>query len=420
MKILKILNQSLIALLRNKGRSFLTILGIIIGIGSVIALISLGNGVQQSISGQIKSLGTTNLSILPGGGVAARLNTAGRGQSSSETGPGGGQGIGQSTKSSLTFADVDSIGKLSKVSKVSGNITFSQIFSDGTVEKRYSVVGSDAAYFPMQSLEINKGKLFTSSDVSAKSKVVVVGTTFADEIFHSQDVVNKTLTIQNDTYTIIGVLASHNESGFANLNVEVFVPNQTLAVTISQNTLSTIAVQAYNENDVDTVKNEIQTTLLKNHNINDAKLADFSIITAKDLLSTITQVTGLLTSFLAGIAAISLLVGGIGIMNIMLVSVTERTREIGLRKAVGAKTSDILIQFIIESVMLTVIGGLIGIGLGVLVARVVGHFITITPDVTPGAIMLAVGVSTFVGLVFGIYPAALAARLNPIDALRYE
>lgn len=419
MKIIKILKQSFIALLRNKGRSFLTILGIIIGIGSVIALISLGNGVQKSISGQIKSLGTTNMSILPGEGFAARVSTK-PGQRPPESGPGGGQGLGQGVKSSLTFADVTSIRTLNKVSKVSGNISSSEIFSDGTVEKRYNVVGIDQEYFPMQNLVVSKGKLFSSQDVTAKSKSAVVGSTFADDVFHTQDVVNKTLTIEKDTYTIVGVLATHNESGFANFNLEVFVPNRTLAVTTNQTNLSSIAVQADNENDVDTVKNEIQTTLLKNHNINDAKLADFSIITAKDLLSTITQVTSLLTSFLAGIAAMSLLVGGIGIMNIMLVSVTERTREIGLRKAVGAKTSDILIQFIIESVMLTVIGGLIGIGLGVLVAGVVGHFITVTPDVTLGAIGLAVGVSTFVGLVFGIYPAALAARLNPIDALRYE
>lgn len=422
MKIIKILQQSIIALLRNKGRSSLTILGIIIGIGSVIALISLGNGVQQSISGRISSLGTTTLNIQPGASFLSN-RTPSAAQSRTNGGPGGGAAQLAPSASTLTFADVASLRdktKDPKVDKVSGNISSSQIFSNGSVEKRYTVAGIDTDFFSIQNLNIDKGNLFSNSDVSSKAKVMVLGSNFASDIFPNTNPIGKTLTIGTDTYKVLGVLATHAESGFANYNSEVFVPNQSLSTTLDTPNLTGITIKVKTENDVDQAKNDIQGILLKNHKINEAKLADFSIISAKDLLSTVLQITGVLTSFLAGIAAISLLVGGIGIMNIMLVSVTERTREIGLRKAVGAKTSDILIQFIIESMLLTLIGGLIGIGLGILAADLLGRFITITPDVTTSAIMLAVGVSTAVGLVFGIYPAALAARLNPIDALRYE
>ncbi len=417
MKILKILRQSVTALFRNKGRSFLTILGIIIGIGSVITLISLGNGVQKSISGQISSLGTTTLTVLPGEGF---LNRPG---SSTRPGAAGGQRFGLSAQSSLTFDDVTTLSDKTQnphVDKVSGDISASPIFASGEIEKRYNVVGVDKDYFAIQQLEIDKGTLFSENDNINKEKKVLLGKTFANEVFGTTDPIGKTLQIEKDTYTVIGLLKMKDENGFVDHNSEIFAPNRSISQTFSLNTLSNIVMKVDSEKNVDLAKSDIEKTLLKSHKIDNKKLADFNVISPKDLLSTINQVTGLLTTFLAGIGAISLLVGGIGIMNIMLVSVTERTREIGLRKAVGAKTWDILLQFIFESVLLTVTGGIIGILLGIAAGKALAPLLNFQPIVTLGAVLLAVGVSSAVGLIFGIYPAAKAASLNPIDALRYE
>jgi len=190
--------------------------------------------------------------------------------------------------------------------------------------------------------------------------------------------------------------------------------------TFGNNNFNSITAQAIDDNSVDQAKTDIQSTLLSAHKISEAKLADFTVFTSRDLLSTVGNVTGILTSLLAGIAAISLVVGGIGIMNIMLVSVTERTREIGLRKAVGARTIDILEQFILEAVILTLVGGVLGIGLGTIIGKVAARFVGFAPIVTLSSVFLAVGVSSAIGLIFGIYPAAKAARLDPIETLRYE
>jgi putative ABC transport system permease protein len=232
--------------------------------------------------------------------------------------------------------------------------------------------------------------------------------------------VGKTLKVNDQTVTIIGVLNSAEETSFSNPNDQLYLPYTTAMDNFNTQTFSSLLVQATNDNTVDAAKTDVTNTLLANHGITNPKLADFTVLSSKDLLSTVNQITGVLTSLLAGIAAISLVVGGIGIMNIMLVSVTERTREIGLRKAVGARTGDILGQFVAEAIILTLLGGLLGIGLGKLIGTGAGHFLNFKPIVTPGSIILAVGVSSAIGLIFGIYPAAKAARLNPIDALRYE
>ena len=423
MKFYRVLRQASKGLLRNKGRSFLTVLGIVIGIGSVIALISLGAGVRQSISGRISTLGTTNIIVMPGAGFgAAGGEQPGSGQKSSGPQPGGGGGFNQTT-STLSVADLNSLSDHAKhpdLKAVSGVVSGSAIFTVGGSDTRYTITGVSAAQFPINNLVADKGVVLTDSDITQARRVAVLGSQFSSDLYGAANPLGQTLTIGNDKYTVIGVLAHADESGFSNPNIQIYVPYTAAMTTFNVTSFSRLTVQAESDSVVDQAKTDIETTLLANHGIKDAKLADFSVNTSKDLLSTISTVTSLLTSLLAGIAAISLVVGGIGIMNIMLVSVTERTREIGLRKAVGAKTSDILGQFMAEAILLTLFGGLLGIGLGKLIGSIAARFLGFSPIITASAILLAVGVSSGVGLVFGIYPAAKAAHLNPIDALRYE
>jgi putative ABC transport system permease protein len=419
MKLWMIFKQSIKAIFANKGRSFLTILGIIIGIGSVIALIALGEGASANISSRIATLGTTNLTVMPGSGPSNRGNNGHFG------GPPGGNGgpTGGQSASTLTTNDLKSLSDNSKhpqIKAVSGSVSSSAIFKVDGQDQRSTVLGTSVSYFAINNLSVNTGRLYNSTDIDQRSKVVVLGSQLVTDLYKNNDPIGKTLTIENDNYQVIGVLKQAEESGFGNPNTQVYIPYTAAMDTFKVNNLSTITVQAQSEDVVDQVKSDVQNTLLANHDIKELKLADFSVNSPKDLLSTVESILSLLTSLLAGIAAISLLVGGIGIMNIMLVSVTERTREIGLRKAVGAKTRDILVQFIIESVLLTLTGGILGIGLGFLISTILGSYVEFTPIITMQAILLAVGVSISIALIFGIYPAAKAARLNPIDALRYE
>lgn len=422
MKLWMIFKQSIKAIFANKGRSFLTVLGIIIGISSVIALIALGEGASANISNRIAALGTTNLTVRPGSGGIGQSNRGNNGHFGGP--PGGNEGpTGGQSASTLTTNDLKSLSDNSKhpqIKVVSGSVGSSAIFKVDGQDQRFTVLGTSASYFAINNLSVKTGRLYSSTDIDQRSKVVVLGSQLATDLYKNNDPIGKTLTIETDNYQIIGILKQAEESGFGNPNTQVYIPYTAAMDTFKVNNFSTITVQAQNEDVVDQVKSDIQNTLLVNHNIKELKLADFSVNSSKDLLSTVNSILSLMTSLLAGIAAISLLVGGIGIMNIMLVSVTERTREIGLRKAVGAKTRDILVQFIIESVILTLTGGIVGIGFGFLISMILGRFVGFTPIVTMQAILLAVGVSSAVGLVFGIYPAAKAARLNPIDALRYE
>ena len=424
MKSYSIIKQSLKAILSNKGRSILTVLGIVIGIGSVIALMSLGNGVKSYVSDQINSLGTTTLIIQPGSGFqqatapTATNNNASSSKSTPGFGGGGGGTMGQSS-STLTVTDYNSLSDQTKnpdIKLVIASIDGSGISGD----QRFSVIGTTPTQFPFRELSINNGKLFTDADITGKSKVIVLGSDLATNLFGTDDPLGKSLTLGSDTYSVVGVLAKAKETTLNNPNLMSYVPYTTAMDTYDTQKFNMITAEATSADTVDKAKEEIQNTLLANHNTKDLKLADFAVSTSADLLSTVGNITGILTSLLSGIAAISLLVGGIGIMNIMLVSVTERTREIGLRKAVGAKTSDILVQFLTEAVILTVIGGVIGIGLGAALGSIAGHFIGFAPVTTNSSIFMAVGISAFIGIVFGIYPAARAAKLNPIDALRYE
>lgn len=423
MKLLTISKQSTKAIFTNKGRSFLTILGIVIGIGSVISLMALGDGIKSYISKQINDLGTTNITVTSGSGGVPRPpisfgSKKSGDQGATENGSGPSQLMGSA--STLTQKDLDILNNKQTNQKlliVSGSINGSGIYDSKT---HFSVSGVSQKYFDMQKLTIGQGQTFSKANYANKDKVSVLGKKEATDLFGNADPIGKTLKIQADEYTIVGVLKEAKEGKLSNPNTVVYIPSSSAMGTLGVENYSNLSAKAIDESSVEQAKNDINKTLLANHGIKDIKLADFSVVTSADLLSTVSSIASMLTGLISAIAAISLLVGGIGIMNIMLVSVTERTREIGLRKAVGAKTSDILVQFLIEALVLTIFGGIIGIGFGAVLGSIAGKFIGFDAIISQRSIFMAVGISGFIGILFGVYPAAKAANLNPIDALKYE
>ncbi|MFH1151369.1 MAG: ABC transporter permease [Actinomycetota bacterium] len=416
MRTLKIIRQSFSAVLANKGRSFLTILGIVIGIASVIALMSLGSGAKKDITERISVLGTANVTVTPGASVE-----------DNGVGPGGGRpgarltGSGQA--STLTQADLDALqGLIGKdgIQEVTGNISGTAVFDTADGEQRFEVLGTSADYFDILNLELARGKAYSPEEVSSVAKTIVLGKELASDVFGAQDPVGRTLDISGVPYTVTGVLADVEESGFTNPDIQGFIPYTAAREAFGAENFNSLIVRTDSEEHVDAAKKEVESALLASHGIEDVNLADFTVRSSEDLLATVTSITDIMTAFLGGIAAISLLVGGIGIMNIMLVSVTERTREIGLRKAVGARTGHIMVQFLTEALLLTVTGGLLGVVFGRLLSGLAGRILNFSTVVTGSSIVLAVCVAAFIGIVFGLYPAAKAARLDPINALRYE
>ncbi len=414
MKAYKIFKQSISALFGNKGRSFLTVLGIIIGIAAVIALMSLGSGAKSWITDRISTLGTSNITVMPGADT--------EGQGPMRPNPGS-RLAGAQQASTLTEADLqalrDKAGQ-SGIERVSGNISNTAVLTTQTGEKRYDVLGTSADYFAIMSRSAGAGFFYTENDVASRTPVAVMGAEVARDVFGEADPVGQALHVNGTDYRVIGVLSRVDESNITDPNVQCFVPYTAAQDTFGVSNFTSLVIEAQDEDSVDMAKEEVTAVLLAQHGVDNLDLADFTIKSSQDLLSTVQSITDMLTAFLAGIAAISLLVGGIGIMNIMLVAVTERTREIGLRKAVGAKTRHILGQFLTEGLLLTIAGGVFGILVGFLLSRLVGRAMGITTIVTGGSVLLAVCVSAGIGLVFGIFPAAKAARLNPIEALRYE
>jgi putative ABC transport system permease protein len=357
MKARAILKQSLAALAANKGRSLLTVLGIIIGIASVIALVSLGAGVRASIASQVTALGANNLIISPGGGIGRGDFGGGAARPGSGSGnlPGHSQGpaIGGAA-SSLTAEDLailEDKARHPRIDLVSGQISGSEILATLQGDQRYSVLGTSASYFGIQNLSSASGALLSREDVEGGARVAVLGHQVAVDIFGgSEAALGSAVRIAGAAYRVVGVLAPAAESRLANPNSQIFVPHTAASKDFGVRNFDMILVRVASPEDIEPARQEIKASLLASHGISDERLADFGVSSSADLLSLVNTITGTLTSLLAAIAAISLLVGGIGIMNIMLVSVTERTREIGLRKAVGASESDILAQFILEAV----------------------------------------------------------------------
>lgn len=386
-------------------------LGIIIGIASVILIISLGQGATVSITNQISLFGANLISVSPGGE---------RGM-----GPGREHGPGQgSMVKTLTHEDSKAIAesKIPNVAAVSASVSkTAQVVANGQTVN-VSVSGVESAYETIQSLEIDSGTFIGEDDVKGFSRVAVLGPQVVKDLFgEGADVIGKTIKVDSKWFRIIGVLKAKGGSGFFNPDDLIYVPITTeMKILLGQDYVQSIGVSASNSGAVNEVIDSVKQLLLERHNIKDPALADFSVVSAQQMISTLDTVTGILTALLTAVAAISLVVGGIGIMNIMLVTVTERTKEIGLLKAIGAKRRDILVQFLTESVVLTLSGGLIGILLGAALDYVFASVIGIPFVIQYTAVLIAVGVSSMVGIVFGLYPAQRAARLNPIEALRYE
>lgn len=404
MNYTQIIRSAIRSLRGNILRTVLTMLGIIIGITSVILIISLGKGASSSITSQVSSLGSNLIFIAPG------VQTPGRPPVSSN---------------SLKYVDALALADKSRMPNlgdVSAQVTIqAQVVANGQ-NKNSSVLGIGSSYDEINSLELEQGEFISPEDESGYGRVAVLGPDVVAELFgEAATPIGETITIKSRSFRVIGVTKAKGSSGFTNPDESVYVPVTTaLKVLLGQDNVQAIMVQATDPQKVDDAQEEIKNLLLDEHKITDPALADFTVRSSKDALSIINNVTGLLTSMLAGIAAISLVVGGIGIMNIMLVTVTERTKEIGLLKAIGAKRKDILTQFLIESVVLTVSGGIVGIILGISLSFLATRFLPIPFVLQPEAILLAVGVSTIVGVTFGIYPAQRAAKLSPIEALRHE
>lgn len=406
MEFIELISEALGTLTINKLRTGLAALGIVIGIGSVIALISLGQAAQQSIQNQIQSLGANLLTVIPGA-----LTTGGvRGEAGGLT--------------TLTLDDAKAVahsGQIDTISNVSPELARRSQVATGKNNTNVQVIGVTPAYTIVHKTSIDSGSFITQREVDSMSKVAVIGPQVASDLFDGSNPVGQRIRIGSQTFNVIGTTVSKGGTGFQNQDDIVWVPLSTAQKELyGVDYLSSIALEAKSQDVMTEAQNQVGYFLLARHKLNDPTQADFSIFSQQDIINTVSATTGTFTTLLSGIAAISLLVGGIGIMNIMLVTVTERTREIGLRKALGAKKKIIVIQFLIEASVLAFFGGIIGILLGTVISYILATLIGVPFALSPSSILLAIGVSTTIGILFGWYPAKRASDLQPIEALRYE
>jgi putative ABC transport system permease protein len=391
----------------NKLRSGLTILGMTIGVASVIVLIAVGNGSSQAVQSRIQSLGTNVLIVMPSGGgfrLGPRASTA--------------AGV------SLTKQDAEALQNPSLAPAVKSaspvvNANGVTLVNGSSSYEPSSFVGTTPSYLEAHSYKISEGTSFTSADVSAHKRVVVIGQSVVEELFAGQSAVGQTIKVNGSNFEVVGVLASKGASGAVNEDDVVMAP-----ITTTQSALSgvgpidSITVQATSQSSLNAAEAQVSTIIEERHKITDTAEPGFQVLNQGSLLETSNSTSSVFTTLLGEVAAISLLVGGIGVMNIMLVSVTERTREIGIRKAIGARRSDILTQFLCEAVLVSLIGGLAGVFVGVIGSQF--EIAGVHPEIATYSIFLAFGAAALSGLFFGTYPAARAASLRPIEALRFE
>lgn len=406
MKFLELLRVSLRALRANKLRSMLTMLGIIIGVAAVIAMVGIGNGATASITSQIQGLGSNMLIVQPG--------------QNSSSGVKGAAG----SSNTLLMTDISAIEAAGPAVKavapfVSSNVQV--VYGSGNTST--NAAGTTEAYAQVRNVEIARGRFLTQEDVDTFARIAIVGPSVVEDLMGdaNADILGKTIKLKNIPFLVVGVTASQGSSGITNNDDVVYIPITTAQDRLIGNKyLRQIFVEASSAEMMKEAQNQVTFALRGAHKLQASQADDFSITNQADILETMEGVTQTLTMLLGGIAAISLLVGGIGIMNIMLVSVTERTREIGIRKAIGAKGRDIMIQFLIEAVVLSLAGGGIGILLGWGGSILVGKLMSMATSVSLTSVMLAFSFSAAIGILFGVFPAKKAANMDPIDALRYE
>lgn len=394
------------ALRRNKLRSALTALGIIIGVGAVIAMVSIGNGAKAQVEAQVAGLGRNVILIFSGSTTSSGIRTGW-----------GGAGT-------LKIEDAEAIRReIPSVTLVSEEVVSNAQIAAGNQNWFTRIYGESADYFDLRQWALADGVPFTDQDVRSANKVCVIGRTTATQIFGSEDVVGQILRVKNVPFQITGVLTSKGLSSQGTDQDDIVIMPYTSAlkrVLGGGTTLRNINAQVANSQDLALAQQQIIELLRQRHNIRGGRDDDFTVRTQEEIAATATATTETMTALLAGVAVISLVVGGIGIMNIMLVSVTERTREIGTRMAVGAHGRDILTQFLIEAISLSAVGGIIGIITGIAAAKMIAAMKNWPSLISPASIIVAFLVSTAVGVFFGFYPARKAARLDPIEALRYE
>jgi putative ABC transport system permease protein len=400
MSLWQTLFAALRALLSNKLRTALTMLGIVIGVAAVVTMLSLGEGARESIEGSISSMGANNLSIRPGQRRQGPVRTG--------------------AVETLENDDADALKAISGVVRVAPMATNGAQAKYLSANRNTTVIGTTPEYFPINNLELQRGQALNSGHIEGRRRVAVIGSEVATELFGNVDPVGKRFQLKGLGFEVIGVLAAVGSS-FVSPDDQTFIPISTHQSTVfGQDYLSGITVEVAGEDWVEPVQADIERTLRQRHRLPPGSESDFNVMSTKDMLETVSEVTTTFTAFLAAVAAVSLLVGGIGVMNIMLVSVRERTREIGVRMAVGARRRDVLLQFLIEAVVVSMIGGVVGGVAGIVGGVLLAGWAQVEFVLPAYAVVLALAVSFFTGVMFGVWPARHAAGLDPVEALRFE